>query len=263
MRDDTFVVKPPAMPLGRLRGAAPPGRLSNMRGMLALFLGLGLVACGGKSKKDPSVPTTGSGTAAKKPNQEWSPQDAPTLCSTKVDLSPCDTKKNKIGSQFDLNNDGDPDVWRIMGKKDDQTEYVACKLVDLDHDKKHTVDYLVMYGESATVLVEQFDLDFDRVMDVQYRYDEVKKKRYLAERDFNSDSKWDVCEEFDDAGELVKIQRDRNYDGKPDQWELYRDGDVEAILYDNDGDEKVDERDEAPQKSAGATVPEPAPASQP
>lgn len=247
-----------------------------MRRALPLWLAAALVSaalaagCGGKSKKGDTTAGGGggaSGAGGAGVTQDFSPIEMSTLCNTKVDLGPCDTRKNEVAPPFDLNNDGHPDLWRVLGKKDDGSKYTACKLVNLDFDRKPvaggkqvgTIDYLVVYSPDGYVLAEQFDFDYDNVMDAQFRYDAQKRVRFLAERDSNGDGAWDVCEEYDDVGQLMKIQRDRNADGKPDQWELYQDGNVTAILYDNDGDGRVDDRDEAPRaQAAGPATPPPA-----
>jgi hypothetical protein len=184
----------------------------------------------------------------------------PTLCNTKVDLSACDTKVNKAQT-FDLNHDERPDVWKINKTKDERgttVEYLACKVVDLDHDPKGHKDYIVQFDDNGNPVIELYNFDFDDKIDAQYRYDAKTNKKFLVERDLNSDGKWDVCEEYDTRELLSRIQRDRNFDGKPDLWELYKAGVLEAILYDNDSDGKVDDREEAPRKEAPKTdVPAP------
>ncbi|MFN7147808.1 MAG: tetratricopeptide repeat protein, partial [Myxococcota bacterium] len=42
---------------------------------------------------------------------------------------------------------------------------------------------------------------------------------------------------------LVRVKRDANFDGKPDVWEIYRDGRLERMGVDVDGDEHVDRWD--------------------
>src|SRR5207249_3428895 len=45
------------------------------------------------------------------------------------------------------------------------------------------------------------------------------------------------------GGKLSRVTRDTNHDSKPDVWEIYRDGKLERMGVDVDGDEHVDRWD--------------------
>ena len=66
------------------------------------------------------------------------------------------------------------------------------------------------------------------------------------DRDSDFDGKYDLKEMYDANGALTSVRKDRDANGQPDVWEQYKDGVLIAILYDDDGDSKVDRREEVP-----------------
>ena len=193
----------------------------------ALTLALG---CGGSSKKAETKPIKGGGDT--------------TTSIPKVDPTLCDTKGKKVQT-FDLNRDERPDVWKLYKQIREggaQLDVLTCKQVDFDHDGKK--DYVAAYSKKGAMLFEKYDFDFDGKFDAFARYEEKTGELYQVERDTDFDGKYDVVERYDEKGVLTSVRRDRNGDSTPDQWEQYVNGQLVAILYDDDFDRKVDRKDE-------------------
>jgi hypothetical protein len=229
----------------------------------AMARGLALVAallvggaCGGAKK---GVKADGSAGTIDLGASELGVDD---LRVPKVDPALCDTADKEVES-FDLNGDGRPNLWKLYKttiEKGTQLRVLTCKQVDLDRDGRK--DYVVHYDDTGAILVEEFDFDFDGRFDARYHYDRRTGKRYLVERTAGFDARPTVWEKFDDHGRIESVRRDRNGDGKPDYWELYRDGVLEAILYDDDHDGRVDRQERLVAAPAAAPAPpaDPAPA---
>ncbi len=207
---------------------------------------LSMTACGGSSKKSTSKTVAGIDATD-------------SLTVPRVDPELCDTKGKKV-TTYDLNHDNKPDVWKLYATSDEggtTVEILTCKQVDLDHDGKK--DYVQTYSRTGELLAEEFDFTFEGTMDAREHYDKKTGKIYLIERDTDHDKKPDVWEKYDAEGRLESVRRDRNADGKPDLWEQYKAGELLAILYDDDFDNKVDRKDEIKSVAPPKTE-EPAPA---
>jgi hypothetical protein len=222
-------------------------------GNRTILLGLGALgltmACGGSSTSKGSKSVAGI-------------DQSDTINVPRVDPSLCQTKGKKV-TTFDLNKDNKPDVWKLYQTSDEggtTVEILTCKQVDLDHDGKK--DYVQTYSRTGEMLAEEFDFTFEGSMDAREHYDRKTGKIYLIERDTDHDKKPDVWEKYDSQGRIESVRRDRNADGKPDLWEQYKDGEILAILYDDDFDNKVDRRDELrsapPATNESGTEPGPA-----
>jgi len=185
------------------------------------------VGCHGKNEETAKVSTTDQGV----------PKVDPTLCDT----------NGKTVVTYDLNHDNKPDVWRLYRTEDEggtKVEFLTCKQVDFDHDGRK--DWVVAYNRKGLPLYEKADFDYDGKWDVSKTYDPKTGVIAEIERDTDFDGKFDVKEVYDSAGQLSSVRRDRNGDGQPDLWEQYKDGQLLAILYDDDYDGKVDRKDETP-----------------
>ena len=197
-------------------------------------MALSVSACGGKDKKDAKKPGDGAGMTG-------SPG---SLIVPKVDESLCDTSSKRV-TTFDLNKDNQPDVWKLyktVNEGGTSVEVLTCKQVDYDHDG--IKDYVVTYRDTGELNAEEADLTFDGRFDARHHFDEKTGKIYLIERDMDHDKKPDVWEKFDADGQIESVRRDSNADGKPDIWEQYTDGQLVAILYDDDFDNKVDRKEQ-------------------
>jgi hypothetical protein len=211
--------------------------------VIGFALGLGalsLVACGGSSKTAGSKNVAGIG-------------DSDSINVPRVDPKLCNTKGKKV-TTYDLNHDNKPDVWKLFATANEggtTVEILTCKQVDLDHDGRK--DYVQTFSRTGEMVAEEFDFTFEGSMDAREHYDKKTGKIYLIERDADHDKKPDVWEKYDSEGRIESVRRDRNGDGKPDLWEQYKEGQLLAILYDDDFDNKVDRRDEITSKAAPTT----------
>ncbi len=199
--------------------------------VLAMFVAGGLVACK-KNKGDTTNPSnTGGDTTSAVPKVD------PTLCET--------AGKNVV--TYDLNRDGRPDVWRLFKTEDEggvRLDVLTCKQVDFDHDGRK--DWVVAYNRKGSVIFEKADFDYDGRFDMSAIYDVKTGKVVEVERDSDFDGKYDLTELYDTAGVLISVRKDRDANGEADVWEQYKGGQLVAILYDDDGDSKVDRREEVP-----------------
>jgi hypothetical protein len=164
----------------------------------------------------------------------------------KVDETLCDTSGKNVVT-YDLNRDNRPDVWRLFKTADQggaKVDILTCKQVDFDHDGRK--DWVVAYSDKGSVLYERADFDYDGRFDMSAVYDIKSAKVIEVERDSDFDGKYDLKEEYDATGQLTSVRKDRDGNQEPDVWEQYKDGALIAILYDDDGDSKVDRREEVP-----------------
>jgi hypothetical protein len=217
--------------------------LSGIRGLRHALWGAMLIMAVAACKKNKGDSTT--------PQNEGGDAEV-----AKVDHTLCDTTgKNVI--TYDLNRDNRPDVWRLYKTEDEagtRIDVLTCKQVDFDHDGRK--DWVVAYNRKGAVLFEKADFDYDGRFDMSAIYDVKTGKILEIERDSDFDGKYDLKELYDLEGRLTSVRKDRNGDGQPDQWEQYRDGQLIAILYDDDGDSKVDRREEVPGSRQKVEMPE-------
>jgi len=192
--------------------------------------------CGGKSKQVQNPSEVKGDTTAQVPE---------------VDPSLCEAEGKDVDS-YDLNGDDKPDVWKLfkLEKASGGTSRIlTCKQADLNFDGKK--DYVVAFNDQGGILFEKFDFDFQKGFDAFYKYEEIEGEKaksalYEVQRDSNFDGKYDIVEKYDTkTGQLTEVQRDTNGDLKPDVWEQYENGQLVAILYDDEPyDGKVDRREE-------------------
>ena len=196
--------------------------------LMVLVTGSLAAACGGKDKGAEEAMMKSDGDSKV-------PKVDPTLCDT----------SGKQVTTYDLNGDNRPDVWKLYKEIEEggtKLQILSCRQVDFDHDGKK--DFVVAFDRKGAKVFEKVDRDFDGRFDIYYQYD--AKTGHLAEAQFESgfDGKYDIQKIYDENGGLKSIRGDRNGDGKPDIWEQYVKGELVAILYDDDYDNKVDRRDE-------------------
>jgi hypothetical protein len=179
----------------------------------------------------------------------------------KVDPELCDTTGKQVQT-FDLNQDNNPDVWKLYATVEEdgtKVDVLTCKQVDYDHDGKK--DYVAIYNRTGEMVAEEFDFTFDGRFDAREHYEKKGGKIYMVERDLDHNKSPDTWEKYDVDGNLESVERDRNGDGKPDLWEQYQRGILLAILYDDDFDRKVDRKESGRPTSAVPRAAAPAPAS--
>lgn len=218
-----------------------------IRSGLVVAAGLGLLACGGKS--------SGSTTKEVVMNSDTAvPKVDPTLCET----------AGKNVTTFDLNQDNKPDVWKLYKKMEEggaTLEVLTCKQVDFDHDGRK--DYVAAYERKGGLVFEKFDFDFDGRFDAFAQYDAKTNVIVEVQRDSDFDGKYDLTEVYDKDGKLTTVRRDRNADSNADVWEQYAGGELVAILWDDDYDNKVDRREERKDLKPKSNLPLPEPEPEP
>jgi hypothetical protein len=156
--------------------------------------------------------------------------------------SRCNTAGKRV-VKLDLNQDKQPDVWKLYSTKVEggaKVDVLTCKERDLNFDGRKDVWYY--YTDDGNVRMEEMDLDFDGRIDlVTYRQG---GKMLRQEMDTNHNGKADVFKRYEEEV-LSRIERDTNHDGKIDYWEYYEGGQLDRIGYDDDSDGVVDRWDRA------------------
>ena len=200
--------------------------MSAARWVLVGSLGLLAAGCSGADQK-------GAGTAA-------------PITTAKEDRSRCNSSGKRVVT-LDLNQDNQPDVWKIYASK---VEILTCKEQDLNFDGRK--DIWIYYDDQGNREMEEMDFDFDGKIDlVTFRRG---GKVIRQEMDTNFDGKTDIWKYYTDEV-LERVERDSNYDGKVDYWEYYEGGQLDRVAYDKDGDGKPDEFDRAPARATAAAAP--------
>ena len=210
-----------------------------------LLAALSLGGCGGAKTK----------AAAPAPSQTT----APTVTGNE-DRAAWAKKEGLLLKQFDLNRDGEPDIFKFYREVDDpknpgnKLEQLVRKDLDINHDG--TIDIIRFYDDKGQLTEERVDLDFDGRFDsISYFKEGVLSRQEI---DINFDGKPDVTKYFDN-GQISRIESDRNGDGRVDTWEYFINGELDRVGTDADMDGNADtwERKkppETPPPDAGKAV---------
>ncbi len=143
---------------------------------------------------------------------------------------------------FDLNKDKHPDVFKFYApgkdpKTSEQTPLrLARKDVDINHDGK--VDMTEFYDNDGRLSHARADLDFDGEIDCTtfYRDGKVTRREFLL----GANKGRPGLVKFYAKNMLVRLEADRNGDGKIDHWEHYENGKLDRIGIDTTLDGKAD-----------------------
>ncbi len=145
---------------------------------------------------------------------------------------PCEDSQGRVET-VDINNDGKPDIRRIVDKGSGRE---LCRVADLNHDgKAEIVSYYdaqgqlrrreasyetgdavsaIEYYEGGKLIRREIDTTGQRKVDTTDTFDPATGKRTKRERDTNGDGKVDQWWTWD--GDKVQIDQDKNFDGQPD-----------------------------------------------
>lgn len=209
--------------------------------MTYLLLVLGLcVPLGACAGKNPSLGSPGQ-------NLTISQGDF----GARVDRSRCDDRGKQVVS-LDANTDGKPDVIKIYeaaSANGQAVQQIVCKQTDLDFDGK--VDLVQFYGPAGDVVMDEYSMNYSGTFNGRTHFQEGKKIR--AEKDMDFDGKPDYFEIYE-GGRLVRIERDKNRDGNVDEWQYFEGGRLDRIGYDTTGAGRVDKWERNPE---GADAPLP------
>jgi hypothetical protein len=145
---------------------------------------------------------------------------------------PCEDSQGRVET-VDINNDGKPDIRRILDKG---TGRELCRIADLNHDgKPEIISYYdekgdlrrreasyetsdavsaIDYFEGGKLVRRELDTTGQRKVDTTDTFDPATGKRTKRERDTNGDGKVDQWWVWD--GDKLTIDQDKNFDGQPD-----------------------------------------------
>jgi hypothetical protein len=203
------------------------------------------------------VAVAATGGCGSSPPKSTEPRPGGQMSMPSVDPTLCDIAGKNVLT-YDLNRDQRPDVWRLY-KVDNEggtrVEHLTCKQVDYDHDGRK--DWVVGFNRRGGRLFERADMNYDGLFDLSAVYDPRTGNVGEIERDSNFDGKFDLIEAYDTTGRLTSVRQDADHNGKPEAWEQYKEGVLIAILYDDNGDGKVDRREDVPGSRPKIEMPTP------
>ena len=153
-----------------------------------------------------------------------------------------DTASNlEIGmkvQKIDINGDGQVDVINHYKERDDGTEVLMYKSVDMNWDGK--TDVQTWFNINGEIEKEAMDGDFDGLTEWVDHY--KGNKLILSEIDSDFDGKYDLFRIYK-SERLEEKRYDRDGDGKIDFWQYYdANGTLQKTGKDIDGDGEVDIR---------------------
>lgn len=212
-----------------------------------LLLGLWLLmACGGGRAEPPSAPVAPGTFDAGVPDAAVAadgtavsamPLSRHMTVSFRDDLC---SNQGKTVRTSDTNQDGKPDVWRLLVSVTDAGGTrlaLTCRVADLDFDGNP--DMQSARDGGGRRLWERFDFDFDQQWDALTTYDPSSKQKLETARDTNRDGRFDHIESREN-GVLIRVRKDRNGDERADRWEQYESGKLVRVHLDDDFDGAVD-----------------------
>jgi hypothetical protein len=126
-------------------------------------------------------------------------------------------------------------VYGYIGTSSERRRVLLCREVDTNLDG--VKDLLRTYGDDGERLTEQADSDYNGKIDTWIAFG--RSKPVKVEVDKNGDGRPDEIR-FYTAGKLARLQKDTNGDDQPDVFEIYDSGRLERIGLDLDFDGKVD-----------------------
>jgi hypothetical protein len=179
-------------------------------------------ACGGSEAVSPGVAAT-------------------PMVSDLVDREAMAKAEGLLLKRFDLNRDGQPDVFKFYREESDPKnpgnvlEIPVRRESDVNHDGK--IDIMRSYDAKQQLSEERTDLDFDGRVDSVATYKDGVI--HHTEIDVNYDGRSDITRFFEE-GKLARIESDRNNDGKVDTWEYFINGELDRVGTDSDLDGLAD-----------------------
>jgi len=150
-----------------------------------------------------------------------------------------------VEQDVDLDSDGNADIKNFYRERSDAPRLLMRKELDLNRDGR--IDVVSYFDDDGELKREDMDSDYDGSMDWTDHY--KRGVRVMSEYDTDFDGKPNVFKYYiqgdDDRMYLDRKERDEDGDGKIDVWERFsRAGEVVRTGRDTDGDGKVDEREE-------------------
>lgn len=131
------------------------------------------------------------------------PQQATTFSGAKRPELSCAREGAERVDVGSWRGTGRPDVARVYKREGFRGPSVlTCREVDMNGDGRK--DMLVYFEPDGRKLREEFDHDYDGIVDVKSYYEQGKLSR--TEIDYNHDGKADVVQYFE-AGKMVRSER--------------------------------------------------------
>lgn len=137
------------------------------------------------------------------------------------------------GEMLDANNDGKPEVKRIV----DGSGKEVCRVSDVDFDGK--VDMYTYFDAAGQVRRIEIGFGDGHISSIETHEGGKLVKREIATTNQDRIDTWDF---FDATGKRVRRERDSNGDAKIDQWWAW-DGEKLSIRIDRDDDGEPDPTD--------------------
>ncbi|MFB6263937.1 MAG: hypothetical protein ABEL76_09995 [Bradymonadaceae bacterium] len=147
------------------------------------------------------------------------------------------TREGKKVETFDLDKDGQADQWRLSEGR---------RVVRLERDMNFDgrVD-VWQYKKGGNLVEEEMDLDLDGRIDLVVFYENGKLNKKKISLDFRQG--FSIAKFYSEDGTLLRVERDKDGDGKPDLFEYYDDeGNRERVGWDDNGDGVPDSFDRLP-----------------
>lgn len=161
-----------------------------------------------------------------------------------IDTGPSDRYpiEGLIVEAADIHGNDRAAIWKIYSEEKeniddrDKTKKLVRKEVDSNADGD--VDVWFLYNSLEKLYKEEADTDFNGKIDLISYYEDgrvVKRER------FEDDFETPVATSFYREGQMYKIERDSNRDGKVDTWEIYQGMLLTQRGVDIDNDGRVDQ----------------------
>jgi YD repeat-containing protein len=130
--------------------------------------------------------------------------------------------------EYDLDRNGQPDQWYYTA---DDTGQIVRVERDIDFDGR--VD-LYEHWQGGELVEEEMNLDFDGQVDVVRFYRGAELTRRELSTSF--DGLFTMAKFYDAQGQVLRVERDSDRDGRVDTWEYFENGQVIQVGRDADGD---------------------------
>ena len=166
-------------------------------------------------------------------------------------------KKNKLIEPFDVNQDGEADMWKIYKEitvSDEIRRVFLRREIDLNFDGK--LNYIKFYSEKGNIEKEYLDRDLDGIFDDIRFYEknvvkkiEIYKSNPLEKDNLTLRKKINPFKVYNyRRGTLKRVTLDTRKSPKEDIFLFYKKNKLEQIGIDYDDDLKIDERVKAKAK---------------
>ncbi|MGM0555049.1 MAG: hypothetical protein ACQEVA_01600 [Myxococcota bacterium] len=191
---------------------------------ILVVLALGFLVCATGCKSD---------DAAQKDQRRTGSINGPNYTTSEED--------GFIVERYTLDDDDEPDVIKYFetypdpDDKDVTRRRLRRKKIDVNSDGQ--IDIVREYDKEGTPKKEEVDVNLDGVYDARNFFDngELVRKELLGD-----DGETIVETRYYSDGTIMRVEKDRNTDGKVDYWEYYEQGTLDRIGRDLNGDGSAD-----------------------